>query len=65
MLKPIPNCYYLLVFENFLSTFRIIAAYGCLKPIPTNRLRRAYLHLRDSIVFAEHVLGTIPRLILN
>jgi hypothetical protein len=27
------------------------AAYGCLKPTPVGRLRRAYLHLRHSIVF--------------
>jgi hypothetical protein len=27
------------------------AAYSCLKPAPVGRLRRAYLHLRHSIVF--------------
>ena len=42
------------------ATFRTEAAYGCLKPAPTNRLRRAYLHLGYSIVLNEHVLGTKP-----
>ena len=32
------------------ATFRTEAAYGCLKPAPTNRLRRIYLHLEYSIV---------------
>jgi hypothetical protein len=32
------------------ADFRTEAAYGCLKPVPTNRLRRAYLHLRHSTV---------------
>ncbi len=32
------------------AAFRTEAAYGCLKPAPTNRLRRAYLHLRHSTV---------------
>ena len=42
------------------ATFRTEAAYGCLKPAPTNRLRRIYLHLGYSIVLTEHVLGTSP-----
>ena len=40
------------------ATFRTEAAYGCLKPDPTTRLRRTYLHLGYSIVLFEHVLGT-------
>ncbi|HZK84395.1 MAG TPA: hypothetical protein VFC58_06915, partial [Desulfosporosinus sp.] len=40
------------------APFRTEAAYGCLKPVPTNRLRRTYLHLGYSIVLNEHVLGT-------
>ena len=40
------------------ATFRTEAAYGCLEPVPTNRLRRTYLHLGYSIVLTEHVLGT-------
>src|SRR3954463_8737018 len=40
------------------AAFRTEAAYGCLKPAPTSRLRRAFLHLRHSTVFSEHVLGT-------
>ena len=32
------------------AAFRTEAAYGCLKPAPTSRLRRAYLHLRHSTV---------------
>src|SRR3954454_8847562 len=47
------------------AAFRTEAAYGCLKPAPASRLRRAFLHLRHSTVFSEHVLGTtnpgIPR----
>src|SRR5258708_1900880 len=30
------------------AAFRTEAAYGCLKPAPTSRLRRAFLHLRHS-----------------
>jgi hypothetical protein len=41
------------------AAFRTEAAYGCLKPTPTSRLRRAFLHLRHSTVFREHVLGTM------
>ena len=33
------------------ATFRTEAAYGCLKPAPTSRLRRALIHLRHSTVF--------------
>ena len=40
------------------AAFRTEAAYGCLKPAPASRLRRAFLHLRHSTVFSEHVLGT-------
>src|SRR3954447_24759748 len=40
------------------AAFRTEAAYGCLEPAPTSRLRRAFLHLRHSTVFSEHVLGT-------
>jgi len=40
------------------ATFRTEAAYGCLKSVPTNRLRRANLHLEYSIGLFEHVLGT-------
>src|SRR5665648_1166266 len=40
------------------APFLTEAAYGCLKPVPTNRLRRTYLHLGYSIVLNEHVLGT-------
>lgn len=40
------------------AVFRSEAAYGCLKPVPTNRLRRAILHLRYSIALLSRVHGT-------
>jgi hypothetical protein len=48
------------------AAFRTEAAYGCLKPAPTSRLRRAYLHLKYSIVLSKqalswHKLPTSPR----
>ena len=33
------------------AVFRTEAAYGCLKPAPTSRLRRAFLHHRHNTVF--------------
>ncbi|WP_170871520.1 hypothetical protein [Desulfosporosinus metallidurans] len=35
------------------------AAYGCLKPVTTNRFRRAYRHLGYSIVLTEHILAQV------
>src|ERR1039457_5885195 len=39
------------------AAFRTEAAYGCLKPAPTSRLRRAYLHLKYSIVLSKQALS--------
>ena len=36
------------------------AAYGCLQPAPTSRLRRTSLHLGYSLVLSEHVCDTTP-----
>jgi hypothetical protein len=36
------------------------AAYGCLKPVPTNRLRRAVLHLGYSITLASVFMAQHP-----
>src|ERR1700687_3647698 len=38
------------------TAFQTAAAYGCLKPAPTSRLRRAYLHLRHSTVSSDTFL---------
>ena len=38
------------------TAFQNAAAYGCLKPAPTSRLRRAYLHLRHSTVSSDTFL---------
>jgi len=37
------------------------AAYGCLKPAPASRLRRAFLHLQASIAlnFLSRILDTL------
>jgi len=37
------------------------AAYGCLKPIPVDRLRRAYLHHKYNIAISRF-LGTLNRI---
>ncbi len=38
------------------TAFQTAAAYGCLKPAPTSRLRRAHLHLRHSTVSSDTFL---------
>ena len=38
------------------TTFQTAAAYGCLKPAPTSRLRRVYPHLRHSTVSLDTFL---------
>ncbi len=44
-----------------IAYFRSEATYGCLKPAPTGRFRRAHRHLEQSIVLVKHVHGTLKR----